>query len=82
MPKIEVSLPDRIENDIARLVEQGEFVNRDQAVEELLTMGVSAYDTEEESAAPGTDEDLFTQTVEDQQDPAMQNEPQDDGYTF
>ncbi|MEF8882656.1 MAG: CopG family transcriptional regulator [Halapricum sp.] len=82
MPKIEVSLPDRIENDIARLIEQGEFVNRDQAVEELLTMGVSAYDTEEETTTPGAEEDLFSQTVDDQQDPAMQDEPRDDGYTF
>ncbi|MFB6189740.1 MAG: CopG family transcriptional regulator [Halapricum sp.] len=82
MPKIEVSLPDRIENDIARLVEQGEFVNRDQAVEELLTMGVSAYDVDEESGSTVAEEDLFTQAVEDQHDPAMQDEPQDDGYTF
>lgn len=82
MPKIEVSLPDRIENDIARLIEQGEFVNRDQAVEELLTMGVSAYDIEEETTTPGAEEDLFSQTIDDQQDPAMQDEPQDDGYTF
>ncbi len=83
MPKIEVSLPDRIENDIQRLIEQGEFVNHDQAVEELLTMGVSAYDVEEEETTPGTaEEDMFSQTVEDQQDPAMQDEPRDDGYTF
>jgi Arc/MetJ-type ribon-helix-helix transcriptional regulator len=82
MPKVEVSLPDRIETEIARLVEQGEFVNRDQAVEELLTMGVSAYDVEEEDEATVAEEDMFTQTVEDQQDPAMHDEPQDDGYTF
>lgn len=83
MPKIEVSLPDRIENDIQRLIEQGEFVNRDQAVEELLTMGVSAYDVEEEETTPGAaEEDMFSQTVEDQQDPAMQDEPRDDSYTF
>jgi len=83
MPKIEVSLPDRIENDIQRLIEQGEFVNHDQAVEELLTMGVSAYDVEEEETTPGAaEEDMFSQTVEDQQDPAMQDEPRDDGYTF
>jgi Arc/MetJ-type ribon-helix-helix transcriptional regulator len=82
MPKVEVSLPDRIESEIARLIEQGEFVNRDQAVEELLTMGVSAYDVEEDEEATVAEEDLFTQTVEDQQDPAMQDEPQDDGYTF
>ncbi|MCU4718557.1 DUF7120 family protein [Halapricum hydrolyticum] len=82
MPKIEVSLPDRIENDIQRLIEQGEFVNHDQAVEELLTMGVSAYDVEEEDTTPAAGEDMFSQTVEDQQDPAMQDEPRDDGYTF
>ncbi|QSG13228.1 DUF7120 family protein [Halapricum desulfuricans] len=83
MPKIEVSLPDRIENEIRRLVEQDEFVNRDQAVEELLTMGVSAYDVEEDEPTTGAaEEDMFSQTVEDQQDPAMQDEPRDDGYTF
>lgn len=82
MPKVEVSLPDRIESEIARLIEQGEFVNRDQAVEELLTMGVSAYDVEEDDEATVADEDLFTQAVDDQHDPAMQDEPQDDGYTF
>lgn len=80
MPKVEMSLPDRIDSQIDRLVEQGEFLNREQAVEELLTMGVSAYDTEEE-APEETGEDLFTQAVDDQQDPAMQNEPDDD-YTF
>jgi Arc/MetJ-type ribon-helix-helix transcriptional regulator len=79
MPKVEVSLPDRVETEIDRLIEQGEFVNRDQAVEELLTMGVNAYDVEEEDAVPGADEDLFSQTVEDQQDPAMTDDP-DDGY--
>ncbi|MFB6073983.1 MAG: CopG family transcriptional regulator [Haloarculaceae archaeon] len=79
MAKVEVSLPDRIDNNITRLVEQGEFVNRDQAIEELLSRGVSAYDTTTETDEP--EEDLFTQTVEDQQDPAMTDEG-DDGYTF
>jgi len=79
MPKVEVSLPDRVETEIDRLIEQGEFVNRDQAVEELLSMGVSAYDTTEETDTAATDEELFSQTVEDQQDPAMQDDP-NDGY--
>jgi Arc/MetJ-type ribon-helix-helix transcriptional regulator len=79
MPKVEVSLPDRVETEIDRLIEQGEFVNRDQAVEELLSMGVSAYDTTEETDTAAAEEDLFSQTVEDQQDPAMQDDP-DDGY--
>ena len=80
MPEVEVDLPDRIESDIDRLVEQGEFLNREQADEELLSMGVSAYDTTEQSTRePG--DDLFTQAVEDQQDPAMQDDERDD-YTF
>lgn len=45
MAKIEVQLPDRIDSEITRLVESGEFVNREQAMEELLSRGVSAYDT-------------------------------------
>ncbi|WP_181685946.1 ribbon-helix-helix domain-containing protein [Halorhabdus salina] len=81
MPKISISLADRIESDIDRLVEQGEFVNRDQAVEELLTMGVSAYETTEESTDLAED-DLFSQTVEDQQDPAIHDDDPDEGYTF
>ena len=78
MSKIEVTLPDRINDDIDRLVDQGEFVNREQAVEELLSMGVSTYNVTEETTTE--EEELFTQTVDDQ-DPAMQDEPNDD-YGF
>lgn len=80
MPRIEVTLPDQINGDIDRLVDQGEFVNRDQAVEELLTRGISAYDTPDDSQTEG--EELFSQTVEDQQDPAMRDEQPDDEYTL
>jgi Arc/MetJ-type ribon-helix-helix transcriptional regulator len=79
MSKVEVSLPDRIDSEIRRLVEQGEFVNRDQAVEELLSMGMSAYDTTTESQEP--DQNLFSQAVEDQQDPAARTDTGDD-YSF
>ena len=81
MPKIEVTLADRINGDIDRLVEQGEFVNREQAVEELLSMGVSAYSTTEDTVQP-EGEELFTQAVEDQQDPAMRDEGYGDDYSF
>lgn len=81
MPNVEVALPDRIDSEIDRLVEQGEFLNREQAVEELLSMGVSAYATTEETDEP--EEDLFTQMTEDQQDPAArQDDQQGDDYTF
>ncbi|MFB6096517.1 MAG: CopG family transcriptional regulator [Haloferacaceae archaeon] len=81
MPKIEVSLPDRIDGDIDQLVSQGEFVNREQAIEELLSMGVSAYDTGSQSGRTREEDELFSQAVEDQQDPAMRDEGRDD-YGF
>ncbi len=81
MSKVELSLPDRIDNDIRRLVEQGEFVNRDQAVEELLSMGMSAYNTTSTDESQGPEENLFSQAVEDQQDPAARSDTGDD-YSF
>jgi Arc/MetJ-type ribon-helix-helix transcriptional regulator len=71
MATFEVALPDRIESDIDRLVEQGDFLNREQAIEELLTLGLSAQETGDESETK-LDEDLFTQAVDEQQDPADQ----------
>ncbi len=81
MPKTEVDLPDRIDSDITRLVEQGEFLNREQAYEDLLKMGISAYGPAEETGDE-PEEDLFNQRVDEQQDPAArQDEPEDD-YGF
>ena len=81
MPKTEVDLPDRIDSDITRLVEQGEFLNREQAYEELLTMGISAYGPAEDTAdEPG--EDIFDQRVNEQQDPAARPDEQGDDYGF
>ncbi|NHX36070.1 MULTISPECIES: DUF7120 family protein [Halolamina] len=81
MAQIEVDLPDRITGELNRLVESGEFLNRERAVEDLLQRGVSAYDIEEEPTEE-MDSDLFTQTVEDQQDPAMQEGGNEDEPTF
>lgn len=68
MPETEVTLPDRVTSDVERFVDSGEFLNWDQAVEELLTLGLSAYQSEEEVEV---DESVFTGAVEDQQDPAI-----------
>ena len=68
MPESEVTLPDRVTSDIDRFVESGEFLNWDQAVEELLTLGLSAYQSEESAE---TEESVFTGTVDDQYDPAI-----------
>lgn len=81
MPKVEVDLPERIHDEIDHLVEQDEFVNREQVYEELLAMGVSSYDVEEEPA-PEASETLFTQSVEDQQDPALRDDPGRDTDEF
>ena len=80
MPSAEVTLPDRVYSEITSLVEQGEFINEEQAIEELLSMGISAFGTTE-SEPEETGEELFTQAVEDQQDPAMLDDP-DDGPVY
>ena len=79
MAEVELDLPDRIDGEINRLVQSGEFLNRDQAVEELLQMGVQAYNTTEEEDDM-MDETMFRGTVNDQTDPAMQDDADD--YSF
>lgn len=81
MPRVEVNLPDQVNDQIDRLVDQGEFLNRDQAVEELLSMGVSTYDTTDDTTEL-ENEDMFTQTISDQRDPAMREDQPDDEYTL
>ncbi|GGL21066.1 hypothetical protein GCM10009037_00440 [Halarchaeum grantii] len=44
MPTAEVDLPSDIEVEIDRLVDEGEFLNRKEAVEELLSTGLNVYD--------------------------------------
>ncbi|MFC7157227.1 CopG family transcriptional regulator [Halomarina halobia] len=77
MPTFELTIPDQIDGQLDRLVEQGEFLNREQAVEELLAMGVSVYDTTDD-ATDEIEEDLFTQVVDEQQDPAQLDEQRDE----
>lgn len=81
MAKIEIELPDRINSEITRLVEQGEFVNQDQAIEELLSLGASTYNTSESSDEEPYEE-WEMQTAEDQQDPSLQNDSTDDERTL
>jgi len=53
MPKIEITIPEHLEMQIAQLVEQGEFLNREEAVEDLMAAGIRAYKT----SGPIDDED-------------------------
>jgi Arc/MetJ-type ribon-helix-helix transcriptional regulator len=45
MPKVEITIPEHLEMQITQLIEQGEFVNREEAIEDLLASGVRAYKT-------------------------------------
>lgn len=45
MPKMEITIPEHLEMQITQLVDQGEFINREEAVEDLLAAGVRAYKT-------------------------------------
>lgn len=46
MARIEVDIPTRLDTQIGQLVEDGEFLNRQDAVEELLTTGLQTYQTD------------------------------------
>jgi Arc/MetJ-type ribon-helix-helix transcriptional regulator len=82
MARVEVELSDRVQTDIEQMVAQGEFINWDEAVEALLTRGVSAYGPAEEAETEAAGEDIFQQSVADQQDPAMRDEPGNDEFTL
>jgi len=47
VPQIEVTLPEEVYAEFERLAES-EFLNREEAIEELLTAGVDAYTREYE----------------------------------
>ena len=46
MPRIDVTLPDEVLAEFEMLVDE-EFISEEQAVEELLTMGIDAYRVDE-----------------------------------
>jgi Arc/MetJ-type ribon-helix-helix transcriptional regulator len=61
MPKVEINIPEHLEMQIAQMVEQGEFLNREEAIEELLSPGLKAYKTsgpsDDEEEAGGYEDD-------------------------
>jgi len=79
MPTYEVSLPDQMDSKIDRVVQEGEFLNREQAIEELLTRGISVYNETNSTTDDGFDEGLGS--GDDYGDPALRDDP-DDGRTF
>ena len=60
MPKVEITIPEHLEMQIAQMVEQGEFVNREEAIEELISTGMKAYKTsgpQDSETDPGFEDD-------------------------
>ena len=59
MPKVEITIPEQLEMRIARMVEEGEFLNREEAIEELLSTGLKAYKTSgpSDEEEPGFEEE-------------------------
>jgi len=53
MANVEITVPEQLEMRIAQMVEQDEFVTREEAVEQLLSTGLKAYKT----SGPMDDED-------------------------
>lgn len=45
MVSVEINVPDHLDMRIAQLVDRGDFMNREEAVEELLATGLKAYKT-------------------------------------
>lgn len=53
-----MELSDRLLNELDRAAEE-DFLNREEAVEEFLRLGINAYDVHEEEPEPGMGEDMW-----------------------
>jgi Arc/MetJ-type ribon-helix-helix transcriptional regulator len=45
MVKVDITVPEHLEMQIAQLVERGEFASREEALEDVLSAGIRAYKT-------------------------------------
>ncbi|PSP52964.1 cell surface protein [Halobacteriales archaeon QH_7_68_42] len=71
MPKVKITVPEHLEMRIATLVEDGEFLNREEAIEDLLSTGLKAY--------------MTSGHVEDEEEPEFEDDGMmghDDEYVF
>lgn len=55
MVTVDINVPEHLDMRIAQLIEEGEFVDRNEAVEELLSTGIKAYKTAGGSSELETD---------------------------
>jgi Arc/MetJ-type ribon-helix-helix transcriptional regulator len=59
MPKVQITIPEHLEMQISQMIDQGDFLNREEAIEELLSTGLKAYKTSGGAMTdePGLEED-------------------------
>ncbi len=60
MSKIEIDIPERLEMQIAQLIEEGEYIDRQEAIEDLISIGIRTLRT-----SGRREEDEFESEFED-----------------
>jgi len=78
MPQLEISLSDDMDMQIDQLVTQEEFVDRQEALEEILSLGIKEYQTTMESDT--RDEMEFADEMMETTERSLGDD--DDGYRF
>jgi metal-responsive CopG/Arc/MetJ family transcriptional regulator len=78
MPQLEISLSDDMDMQIDQLVTQEEFVDRQEALEEILSLGIKEYQTTMESDT--RDEMEFADEMMETTERSLGDE--DEGYRF
>lgn len=84
VPDVELDLPDDLYAQLQRMAEE-EFVNEQDAIEQLLSAGLDAYRTTESDEPAGTDlsEEFAEDMWDTAEDPAARGEDErGDDYTF
>ncbi|NHN59741.1 MULTISPECIES: cell surface protein [Halorussus] len=78
MPQLEIALSDDVDMQIDQLVSQEEFVDRQEALEEILSLGIKEYQTTMESDT--RDEMEFADEMMETTERSLGDE--DEGYRF
>lgn len=69
MAKLETEIPDDLEIGIQRLVDEGEFIDYDEAVREILSSGLTVYRTDNQ-----TGDDEFRDEFDGGTNPSTEDE--------
>jgi metal-responsive CopG/Arc/MetJ family transcriptional regulator len=78
MPQLEISLSDDMDMQIDQLVTQEEFVDRQEALEEMLSLGIKEYQTT--MGSDTRDEMEFADEMMETTERSLGDE--DEGYRF